>query len=301
MNKHKDKTSGGRSVVYFVFSVIGLGVVYTLMLRGTDIVLFNPKGQVASEQLRLFILSAGVLFGIAVPTIALMYRYAWKYRETNTSVKREESTKWHRLAVFSMWMIPMMIFVLLSVVMWSSTQRLEPQKAIASPKQPLPIQVIAMQWKWLFIYPEQQIATVNFVQIPKDTPVRFYLTGDEAPMSSFWIPHLAGQLYAMTGHVNPLNLVASSNGDYQGRSAEINGSGFADMKFTARVSTQKEFETWLQDVRLSGSVLDSASYMDLLEPSEKDLAAYYSSTEAGLFDSVLKKYNGSHSQHKGNE
>jgi cytochrome o ubiquinol oxidase subunit 2 len=150
-----------------------------------------------------------------------------------------------------------------------------------------------MQWKWLFIYPEQNIATVNFVQIPEDTPVEFELTADEAPMSSFWIPNLGGMLYAMTGHNNRLHLIADTPGDYPGSSAEINGAGFAGMQFTARASSRGDFDQWLQKVKRSPAVLDGAEYAKLLKPSENNPAAFYSATEEGMYDKVLKKYMGS--------
>ena len=151
-----------------------------------------------------------------------------------------------------------------------------------------------MRWKWVFIYPEQQIATVNFVNVPVGTPVTFELTADEAPMSSFWIPNLGGQLYSMTGHVNRLNLMAEEAGDYPGSSAEINGAGFAGMKFTARASQPKDFDAWVQRVKQSSDVLDAASYKSLVQPSENNPAVFYSAYDNDLYDTVVTKYMGSH-------
>jgi len=202
--------------------------------------------------------------------------------------------------VFSLWAIPTVFMLVLASVMWSATHKLAPQKAIASGTKPLTVQVIAMRWKWLFIYPEQNIATVNFVQVPTGTPVLFELTADEAPMSSFWIPHWGGQLYAMTGHVNPLNLLAETPGDYAGRSAEINGAGFAGMKFVAHASSKEDFDVWVKSVQLSSDVLDSEKYGMLLKPSENNTATFYSKADTDVYDNVLTKYNGSH-DHTGHE
>jgi cytochrome o ubiquinol oxidase subunit 2 len=283
----------------------------SILLHGSDITLFSPKGQIAVQQHRLMLFSAAVLIGVAAPTLAILYFFAWKYRETEDDDHSDQTTHHGRakqtestdrrggLFLTFVWGIPFAVFVFLSLVMWSATHRLEPQKAIAATTAPQTIEVVAMRWKWLFIYPEQHIATVNYVQIPINTPVQFQLTADEVPMSSFFIPHLAGQLYAMTGHVNPLNLIADTPGDYTGSSAEINGEGFAGMKFTTRATSKADFDQWVQYVQQSGNELNPATYQELLKPSENNAVAYYGYADDGLFNSVLQKYMGSHThQHE---
>lgn len=265
-----------------------------MLLIDTDIRLLNPKGTIAWEQHILFIYIAILLLLIAVSTLLLLYFIAWKYRESNTHATYEPNAPQSKLVVGSMWIIPTLFMFLLVFIMWPATHKLEPRKSIVSDTKPITIQVVALRWKWLFIYPQQNIATVNFVQIPVDTPVQFELTADETPMSSFWIPHLGGQLYAMTGHVNRLNLIASEFGEYPGSSAEINGAGFADMKFVARASNTLDFNEWVEQVRRSSSVLDVSEYKRLLSPSEKNSVMEYSSTDSSLFDALLMKYNSSH-------
>jgi cytochrome o ubiquinol oxidase subunit 2 len=182
--------------------------------------------------------------------------------------------------------------------MWPATHRLAPQTSIAADAEPLTIQVVSMRWKWLFIYPEQHMATVNFVQIPTDRPVRFELTADDAPMSSFWVPNLSGMLYTMTGHSNRLNVIADTPGDYPGRSAEINGAGFAGMQFTARVSSNADFDAWVDEVQSGGGqTLDTAEYAKLLKPSEDNPTALYPAVEGDLYATVLKKYMGTGEGH----
>lgn len=286
----KSGALGKIALIALVVTVIAIA----LLLKGTDVVLLNPKGLIAGEQHYLFLFTAAVLFLIGLPTLFLFYFFAWKYRETNNKAAYEPHAKYGKGYIIAAWAIPSVFMVVLSVVMWVSTHELEPQKAIASDKKPITIQVVAMRWKWLFIYPEQKIATVNFVQIPTDTPVEFELTADEAPMSSFWIPHLAGQLYAMTGHINKLNLMAEKPGDYPGSSAEINGAGFAGMKFIARASSQATYDSWVQDVRQNSPPLDTAGYEDLLRPSENNLVALYTVADSNLYDKVVMKYMGSH-------
>lgn len=273
-----------------MLGLVGLGLVVTFLLQGTDIAILNPKGQVANEQFNLIVFSVALMMIMAVPTLFLLYFFAWKYRETNKKSDYDDQTRHGKLFVFSLWAIPTAFMIVLAVIMWPATHRLEPRKSIASDKKPILVQVVALRWKWLFIYPEQNIATVNFMQVPVDTPVQFDLTADEAPMSSFWIPHWGGQLYAMTGHLNRLNLIPGTVGDYPGSTAEINGRGFAGMKFVARVSTRESFDAWVEEVRQSQGVLDAATYEELVKPSENNQAGQYASYDEELYDTVLLKY-----------
>jgi cytochrome o ubiquinol oxidase subunit 2 len=290
MTKHKKRSGNGRIFVGLLLVVlVGLGLLMTVLLRNADIQLFSPKGLMASEQMRLMIFAGGLLLEVALPTVLFLYFTAWKYRETNEKAAYDVRPP-AKSIVAVIWLIPCMVVLTLAFVMWPATHRLQPQKSIASNVRPITIQVVAMRWKWLFIYPEQNVASVNFLQIPTGTPIQFDLTADEAPMSSFWIPHLGGQLYAMTGHINRLNLLADKPGDYPGRSAEINGAGFAGMTFTARAGSNDEFYNWINSVKQSTHVLDTASYDTLLAPSENNPAAFYASTEPDLYAKMLTKY-----------
>ena len=291
--KRKKKIGQGRSVLLVFLGLVGLATLTAALLRGTDVALFRPTGFIAHEQLKLMMFSVAVMLVIAIPTLILFYFFAWRYRETNHKAAYNPHTRYGKFFVLSLWVIPSIFVLILAGAMWPATHKLEPNKSIASDTKPLTIQVIALRWKWLFIYPEQNIATVNFVQVPTGTSVQFELTADKTPMSSFWIPHLGGQLYAMTGHANRLNLMADTPGDYAGRSAEINGSGFAGMKFTARASSRVDFDKWVQDVQLSSNQLDYAMYEQLLLPSEDNPAEFYSKPEPNLYDIVLMRYMGS--------
>lgn len=296
MTKRKNKLGQGMSVWLTIVGLIGLGVVVALLLKGKDVRLMNPKGLIAGEQLRLMMGSMLLMLEIAIPTLFVLYFFAWKYRESHASSTYDAEIRHGKLFVFSMWAVPTIMMLLLAYIMWPATHRLQPQKNIDPAVKPLKIQVVAMSWKWVFIYPEQKIATVNFVQVPVGTPVQFELSADEAPMSSFWIPHLGGQLYAMTGHVNRLNLMAEEPGDYPGSSAEINGKGFAGMKFIARASSIGDFERWVQELKQSSNVLDASEYTKLLAPSENNPAAFYTTTGSNLYEAMLLKYAGSHGQ-----
>ena len=289
---NKKRYSPGGIVLLIFLGLVDLALLITYLLHGKNVALFNTKGFIAEQQLSLMVLTIAVLLAIAIPTLFVLFFTAWKYRESNTKALHVPNARHGKFFVLSIWLIPTVFMLFLAFVMLPATQRLAPQKLIAADAKPLRIQVISMRWKWLFIYPDQEIATVNFVQVPVGTPVQFELTADAAPMSSFWIPNLGGQLYSMTGHVNRLNLMADTPGDYTGSSAEINGAGFAGMKFTARASSVEDFGRWVQEVKQSPDVLDAATYSNVLEPSENNPAVFYSAFESGLYDKVVMKYMG---------
>jgi cytochrome o ubiquinol oxidase subunit 2 len=293
MSKNRKQHSQGRTVGLILLGIVCLGLLIKVLLHGHNVALFNPKGMIAQEQLNLMVLTVGIMLIIAIPALFLLFFTAWKYRESNTKATHDPNARHGKLFNVGIWLVPSIFAIVLAMIMWPATHRLAPQKTIAADAKPLTIQVISMRWKWLFIYPEQKIATVNFVQVPVDTPVQFELTADDAPMSSFWIPNLSGMLYTMTGHSNRLNLIANTTGDYPGRSGEINGAGFAGMQFTARASSSDDFNQWVNKVQTyGGSTLDITEYNRLLQPSEDSPTAFYSATEGGLYDTVLMKYMG---------
>lgn len=295
MTKPKQqKPKEGRPTLYFVVWSIALTAVFAWLLRGTDIRVLNPKGYIAEHEFGLIVFSTIALLAICVPTLFLFYFFAWKYRETNTKATFEPQRSSGKKFVFAAWTVPLLVMLVMGVVVWIATHRLDPKAAIASDKKPMVVQVVALRWKWLFIYPEQGIATVNYVQAPIDTPIEFNLSADDAPMSSFWVPNWGGQLYAMTGHSNRLNLMPTVVGDYHGVTAELNGIGFADMKFTARASTQADFDKWVADTKQDSKALSWAEYQKLLEPTQKHPVASYSPIESNMYDTILMKYAGSH-------
>jgi len=293
MAKHK-KIREGRAIWVAFLALIGLGLLVAVLLRGNDVILFNPKGLVATQQRRLMVTSTLIMLGFAVPVLITLYFFAWKFRETNPKATHNPSASRGKLLMLAFWAMPTAIMLILASLMIPATFKLEPQDTIKAEKDLLTIQVVALRWKWLFIYPGQDIATVNYVQIPVDTPVQFQLTADETPMSSFWIPHLGGQLYAMTEHNNRLNLLADTPGDYEGSAAEINGAGFAGMRFTTRVSAQDDFDTWVAKTKQSPAELSTPEYKKLLGPSENHPATFYKDPDPSLYSTILSKYAGSH-------
>lgn len=294
MSRANKKGNGVGWLLWLIVGLSALALVIWRILAGREVALLNPQGLIADQQHGLLVLVIALLLLATVPVVLLLYFTAWKYRESNPKTLHHPSSRQGKFFEFTIWAFPISVFVVFMCIMVPATHKLEPRKAIAAEAEPLTIQVIAMRWKWLFLYPEQKVASVNFVQIPKNTPVVFELTADDTPMSSFWIPNLGGQLYAMTGHVNRLNLLATKSGEYRGSTAEINGAGFADMLFTARVGSQVDFDTWVETTKQEGKLLDTAGYEKLLKPSEHNPATFYGSYQNNLYNTVITKYMGAH-------
>jgi cytochrome o ubiquinol oxidase subunit II len=275
----------------------GLGAYFYYFLKGNNVAVLNPKGLVAAEQANIIYLSVAIVLAVAIPTVGLLYFVAWKYRESNSNASYKPKGPPSRTFVFTIWALPTVVMLIMAIILVPVTRRLDPKKPVDSGTAPITIQVVALRWKWLFLYPEQQIATVNNITIPKDQPVTFELTADDSPMSSFWIPNLGGQLYAMTGHVNRLNLMGTEIGQYNGGSAEINGPGFAGMRFTANVTSDHDFKTWVNSIKSKSNWLNDSAYTDLSKPSEDEPAASYSSYAPDLYNKIIMKYMGSHASH----
>jgi cytochrome o ubiquinol oxidase subunit 2 len=189
-----------------------------------------------------------------------------------------------------LWLIPTGIVAVMAVISWHYTHALDPYKPLTNGVKPLNIQVVALDWKWLFIYPEQGIATVNFVQFPANTPIHFSLAADDSPMNSFWIPELSGQIYSMTGMSTSLHVMADGPGSYRGRAAEINGVGYADMTFVAKSSETEDFAGWVASVKQSPLQLTYATYEDLIQPSIHHPVTLYSFVEEGMYHQIMMKY-----------
>ncbi len=278
------------------FSFIGLVCLAVLLtaawyLHRTNLPVLEPKGQVGHQELDLIIFGSVLSLVVIVPVFMLLFTFAWRYREGNPRAKERYRPELdHSIATETIWwLIPSALILVLSIVTWNSSHQLDPYRPLASSAKQMNIQVIALDWRWLFIYPEQHVASMNFVQFPQNTPVDFTITSD-APMNSFWIPQLGGQIYAMPGMTTQLHLIASHLGEFNGYSANISGKGFADMTFVAKSSTPGGFNNWVRTVRQSHQKLSEETYNKLLQPSEDHSVIYYSNVQNGLFDAEVMKY-----------
>lgn len=273
-------------IVIFCAGLLGLIVILS---QGAQSNILAPKGLIAEKERNLLVFASALSLLVILPVFALIIGISWRYRETNKRAKYTPNWDGSRTLESIWWGVPLVLIMVLSVVTFNSSHDLDPFKPIEAKTQPLTIQVIALDWKWLFIYPEQDIATVNYVKMPVDRPVNFQLTGDGA-MNSFWIPSLGGQIYAMAGMATQINLQATEPGEYRGSSANISGRGFAKMNFTASAGSDLEFNDWVSAVKKSDKTLSADVFKKLSEPTIDHPVTYYSSTKTDLFHDQLNKF-----------
>jgi cytochrome o ubiquinol oxidase subunit 2 len=279
----------GKVIVASLLAIV-LIVVIVRYVGSLHIPMLDPKGIVALKERNLMAFTIMLGFLIMIPVFGLTIAIAWRYREGNTKARYTPNVSTNTLAESVWWGIPIVIILVLSVITWISTKDIDPFKPLDPHTKSMTIKVVALNWKWLFIYPEAgSIATVNYVQFPVNTPVTFELTSD-ATMNSFWIPQLGGQLYAMPGMITKLNLNATEIGDYKGSSANISGSGFAGMKFIAKATSKSDFDSWVAKTKQIHNQLDHANYTELTKDSTNNPVTYYGSSSSDLYDTIVMKY-----------
>jgi cytochrome o ubiquinol oxidase subunit II len=248
----------------------------------------DPQGPVAAQQLLLLINSTAIMLVVVVPVILATLAFAWWYRSSNLRAGRSLDESFEGRLEFVLWSIPALIVILLSGVIWIGSHQLDPRAPIPAKADPLRVDVVALDWKWLFIYPDQGVAAVNQLVVPAGTPIHFRLTSATV-MNSFFIPQLGSQIYTMGGMTTHLNLLADEPGEYPGFSANFSGDGFAEMRFIAKAVSAGNFDTWIAQVRGAGSALDDAGYAALAKPSKAVPPATYRSVEPNMFERIIDR------------
>lgn len=259
------------------------------LLGGCDMSILDPKGQVAADEKNLIITATLLMLVVVIPVIFMTLYFAWKYRESNTAATYMPNWSYSHRIEAVVWAVPIVLIAILAAITWKTTHELDPYKPLESSVKPITIEVVSLDWKWLFIYPDQHIATVNEVAFPANTPVNFKITSDTV-MNVFFIPQLGSQIYAMAGMQTQVNLIANAPGVFDGLSTNFSGAGFPDMKFKAHATTPAEFDAWVAKVQASPTKLGLDNYNDLAKPSDKDPVKYFSAVEPVLFTAVLDKY-----------
>jgi cytochrome o ubiquinol oxidase subunit 2 len=267
-------------------SLIGCAAVLVSSCQQTGVL--DPQGPVASAQLLLLINSTAIMLVVVVPVILATLGFAWWYRSSNPRASRAWDEAYEGRIEFVTWSIPALIVILLGGVIWIGSHQLDPRAPIPANGDPLRVNVVALDWKWLFIYPDQGIAAVNQLVVPVGTPIDFRLTSATV-MNSFFVPQLGSQIYTMGGMTTHLKLAADAPGEYPGFSANFSGDGFAEMRFIAKAVPVAEFEGWVTRVRGAGSALDDAAYAELSKPSEAVPPATYRSVAPNLFDRIIEQ------------
>lgn len=272
-----------------IWIVIALMQVVEIYFGQNHIDMLFPKGIIAQKQRNLLFIAQGLMLLIVLPVFALTFIFVWKYRVSNRKAMYKPEMDANHLIELIWWVVPFLIIIAIGIYTWRDTFLLDPFREIQNGKKPVRIQVVALQWNWLFIYPEQKIASLNFFQFPEKTPVNFEITSD-APMNSFWIPQLGGQIYAMPKMTTRLSLMADEIGEYNGSSANISGEGFAGMRFIAKASSEKDFEEWIQTSQQTTNRLGLEEYTELAKPSANYPVKTFRLEKEELFDWILMKY-----------
>ena len=251
----------------------------------------SPDGPIASTERDLLFIAFSLMLIVVMPVFVMAAWFAWHYRASNRQARYEPEWSYSAGIDAVVWLVPTAIVIVLGVLVWTYTNQLDPYKPLASAKPPLPIEAISLDWKWLFIYPQQHIAVVNELVIPSGRPISLKLTSDTV-MDAFYVPGLAGQIYAMAGMQTRLHMLANAPAQFTGLNTQYSGSGFADQHFAVRAVREAVFDAWIKRVGRSPKMLNAATYARLEEPKAKVLVTYYSAVEPNLFDKVIAKYTG---------
>jgi cytochrome o ubiquinol oxidase subunit II len=267
-------------------AVLAVLIIGAATLGGCSEGALDPKGPVAAAERLILFNSLGIMLAIVIPTILATLGVAWWFRSSNSRARYLPNFDYSGRLEILVWSVPAMTVLLVGGVAWVGSHDLDPSKPIASAAKPLSVQVVSLDWKWLFIYPDQGIATVNRLTIPVGTPVSFELTSTGV-MNSFFVPQLGGQIYTMAGMMTRLHVEADHPGTYPGLSAQFSGDGFADMHFNVEAVRAELFSQWVDATSKTGPVLDAPAYTDLAKPSHAAAPFTYRSVAPDLFNGIL--------------
>ncbi|CDZ16345.1 Ubiquinol oxidase subunit 2 [Candidatus Johnevansia muelleri] len=263
------------------FQLLIMGIIF---ICGCGII--NPKGKVGIEQKYLILTSTFLMLLVVVPVIIMIFIFAWKYRASNKNAKYTPNWSHSNKLESVIWLIPIVIIFILGILTWNTTHDLDPKKPISN-ITPIRINVVALDWKWLFIYPKEQIAIINEIALPVNVPVEFHVTSSTV-MNSFFIPQLGSQTYAMYGMQNILHLFPNEIGTYTGISSNYSGKGFSDMKFRVIINSNTDFKSWIKKVKQNSKLFDFNAYKKIYESSIKNPVEYFNSIEPNIFEKIIK-------------
>ena len=264
-----------------------LGIALPLMLAACNTALMDPRGPVGRAEKTILIDSMAIMLAIVVPTIIAIFAFAWWFRASNTRAHYRPEWDFSGQIELVVWAIPVMVIILLGGVTWIGSHQLDPAEPLSKDK-PIDIQVVSLDWKWLFIYPEQGVATVNQLIVPAGVPIRFSLTSASV-LNAFFIPQLGSMIYTMNGMRTELNLHADEPGTYRGISAHYSGEGFSDMHFDVNALPADQFTAWVATTRANTARLDTANYVALATPSVNPPPSAYGAVDADLFDRIVSQ------------
>lgn len=288
--RYRDQVKAKYKAILLILFSLAAAAVAALFISTHEIAVLEPKGMIGAKERDLIYTASLLMLIVVVPVFVFTAIFAWRYRESNEAAKHEPDWEHNNIAECCWWGVPIVIIFILAVITWKSTHDLNPFRPIENGRRPITIQAVALQWKWLFLYPEHGIATINYIEFPEKTPINFQITAD-APMNSFWIPELGGQIYAMPAMVSKLHLIAEKEGTFRGLSANFSGTGFAGMHFTAKARSQSDFEQWVQKVKGATEAMHFKTFLPLVTPSSYVPPTFYVLTQTDLFDRIVGQYS----------
>jgi len=256
-----------------------------LLVAGCNRGIMDPVGPVGAAEKQILINSTAIMLAIVIPVIVATIAFAWWFRRGNTKATYRPDWEYSGAIEMVVWSVPALTIILLGGITWIGSHDLEPSKPLASAAAPLKVEVVSLDWKWLFIYPDQGVATVNQLVVPAGTPVSFRLTSATV-WNSFFVPQMGTMIYTMPGMTTRLNLQADRPGTYDGLSAQFSGEGFPGMSFKVHAVSRDEFAAWAQGARGQGQALDGKGYADLAKPSSYVKPVTYGAVSPGLFDAI---------------
>ncbi len=267
------------------------------LLGGCAPGILDPVGPVGAAQKTILFNSVGIMLCIVVPVILATLAVGWWFRASNRHAKYQPDFVYSGRLEVLVWAIPLLVIMFLGGVAWIGAHDLDPAKPLASKTKPLEVEVVSLDWKWLFIYPESGIASVNHLVLPVGRPVHFKLTSSSV-MNAFFVPRLGSMIYTMNGMTTQLNLQADRAGRYPGLSSEFSGDGFASMRFDTDAVPAAAFDAWVAQAQRSGPILDAAGYEALVRPSEAVTPFSYRAIAPGLFNAIVMRSVGIHEAEK---
>ena len=268
------------------YALLAVALLGAATLGGCSEGVLDPKGPIAAAERLILFNSTGIMLAIVIPTMIATLGVAYWFRASNRRARYMPEFDYSGRLELLVWSIPIMTVLLVGGVTWIGAYDLDPRKPIPSTAKPVRVQVVSLDWKWLFIYPDHGIASVNALTVPVGTPISFELTSSGV-MNSFFVPQLGGQIYTMAGMMTRLHLLADHAGTYRGMSANYSGAGFSDMVFNVDAVPAERFEQWVAATRASGPVLDAQAYADLAKPSKAVAPFIYRAVAPGLFSGIL--------------
>jgi cytochrome o ubiquinol oxidase subunit 2 len=248
--------------------------------------ILDPQGPIGAAEKTILIDSMAIMLAIVLPTIVAIFGFAFWFRASNAKARHLPHWAYSGRIELVVWSVPALTVILLGGVAWIGAHELDPAKAIASSEKPLRIQAVSLDWKWLFIYPGQNLASINTLTVPAGVPLQFELTSASV-MNAFFIPQFGSMIYTMNGMTSRLNLQADKPGTFGGLSSHFSGDGFADMHFDVHVVPPEQFSKWAQEASGAGKSLDAQSYAEIAKASIGDAPAMYRLTDPDLFQSIV--------------